>query len=202
MNCVNCVSSRSLQIVRLRSKTPPLTGERSQDRSYLILKHIIVKIFHLLRFCMKQSMIYCRDMAVQYEPRKIHTVENVLRLSGLEPLTYEPKEGDMRSTFLNLGERCNVAGSAMYKKAIVDGEYDKAAAIATKQVFIHSYYSSNCMAIIRSRKSCLTCCFLEDQYSLPHPATLLPFSLRSFIFLLNFLQHDGNIVGEVHLKLI
>ena len=79
----------------------------------------------------------CRDMAIKFEPRKKHPVESVLRLSGLEPLTYEPKEGNMRSTFLNLGERCNVAGSAMYKKAIVDGEYDKAAAIATKQVLEH-----------------------------------------------------------------
>ena len=73
-------------------------------------------------------------MALKYEPRKRHSVESVLRLSGLEPLTYEPNTENMRTTFLNLGERCNVAGSAMYKKAIVDGEYDKAAAIATKQV--------------------------------------------------------------------
>ena len=34
---------------------------------------------------------------------------------------------------LQIGERCNVAGSIMYKKAIVDGNYDKAAAIALKQ---------------------------------------------------------------------
>ena len=61
------------------------------------------------------------------------SVENVLRLSGLEPLTYVPAE-NARTTFLNIGERCNVAGSSMYKKAIVEGEYDKAAAIATKQV--------------------------------------------------------------------
>ena len=77
-------------------------------------------------------------MALKYEPRKRHSVENVLRLSGLEPLTYEPNTENMRTTFLNLGERCNVAGSAMYKKAIVDGEYDKAAAIATKQVCVLS----------------------------------------------------------------
>ncbi|KAL0047395.1 hypothetical protein WJX82_002234 [Trebouxia sp. C0006] len=39
-----------------------------------------------------------------------------------------------RNTFINIGERCNVAGSSIYKKAIVDGNYDKAAAIAVKQV--------------------------------------------------------------------
>ncbi|XRB11026.1 methionine synthase [Pseudoscourfieldia marina] len=40
----------------------------------------------------------------------------------------------MRSTFLNVGERCNVAGSSIYKKAIVDGNFDKALKIALKQV--------------------------------------------------------------------
>jgi len=35
---------------------------------------------------------------------------------------------------LNIGERCNVAGSSIYKKAIVDGNYDKALEIAKKQV--------------------------------------------------------------------
>ena len=40
----------------------------------------------------------------------------------------------MRGTFMNVGERCNVAGSMAYKKAIVDGDYEKAAGIALKQV--------------------------------------------------------------------
>lgn len=39
----------------------------------------------------------------------------------------------MRSTFLMIGERCNVAGSIIYKKAVVDGDYDKAQTIALKQ---------------------------------------------------------------------
>jgi 5-methyltetrahydrofolate--homocysteine methyltransferase len=56
-----------------------------------------------------------------------------MRLSGLEPLTYRPNAKIMRDTFLMIGERCNVAGSSIYKKAIVDGNYDKAASIATKQ---------------------------------------------------------------------
>ena len=67
-----------------------------------------------------------------------------MRLSGLEPRTYEPNSDNMRQTFLSIGERCNVAGSAMYKKAIVDGEYDKAAAIATKQVSMLHIVSRIC----------------------------------------------------------
>lgn len=49
-------------------------------------------------------------------------------------MTYVQSEENPRATFLNIGERCNVAGSMLYKKAIVDGDYDKAHAIALKQV--------------------------------------------------------------------
>ena len=71
----------------------------------------------------------------KYPLRKKHDVEQIMRISGLEPFNYVPAE-NMRDTFMYLGERCNVAGSIMYKKAIVDGDYDKAAAIALKQVRI------------------------------------------------------------------
>eukprot|EP00889_Picochlorum_renovo_P005108 jgi/Picre1/32138/NNA_007485.t1 len=75
-----------------------------------------------------------KKMASEYAPRQKHPVEDIMRLSGLEPLNYRPKEDDMRSTFLKIGERCNVAGSRIYKKAIVDGDYDKALGIAVSQV--------------------------------------------------------------------
>lgn len=70
-----------------------------------------------------------------------------MRLSGLEPMDYVPSAKDPRSTFLNVGERCNVAGSIMYKKAIVDGDYDKAHAIALKQArreFLSALFCSCC----------------------------------------------------------
>jgi len=73
-------------------------------------------------------------MALAYPARKPHAVPNLMRLSGLEPLNYEPDSASMRRTFLNIGERCNVAGSIIYKKAIVAGDYDKAAQIALQQV--------------------------------------------------------------------
>ena len=59
---------------------------------------------------------------------------NIMRISGLEPFNYQPDEKNYRKTFINLGERCNVAGSIIFKKAIVDGNFDKALAIALKQV--------------------------------------------------------------------
>merc|ERR1719399_2685194 len=74
------------------------------------------------------------EMCSTYKPRVVPTVEPLMRLSGLEPLNYAPEAGKLRKTFLNIGERCNVAGSSIFKKAIVDNNYDKALEIAIKQV--------------------------------------------------------------------
>jgi 5-methyltetrahydrofolate--homocysteine methyltransferase len=50
-------------------------------------------------------------------------------LSGLEPL----KVGKL-SNFVNIGERCNVAGSRKFAKLVKEGKYDEALAIAKVQV--------------------------------------------------------------------
>merc|ERR1719262_668621 len=73
-------------------------------------------------------------MSKAYKTRAVPTVEPLMRLSGLEPLNYKPEAGNLRKSFLNIGERCNVAGSSIFKKAIVDNNYDKALEIAIKQV--------------------------------------------------------------------
>jgi 5-methyltetrahydrofolate--homocysteine methyltransferase len=74
------------------------------------------------------------QMVAPYTPRKRHDVPSIMRISGLEPFNYQPDEKNYRKTFINLGERCNVAGSTIFKKAIVDGDFEKALAIALKQV--------------------------------------------------------------------
>lgn len=48
-------------------------------------------------------------------------------LSGLEPLT-------IKDSFINVGERCNVAGSKKFLRLISEGCYDEALSIARKQV--------------------------------------------------------------------
>ena len=52
-----------------------------------------------------------------------------LRLSGLEPLVLTPEIG-----FINVGERCNVAGSRKFLRLINEGNYEEALSIARKQV--------------------------------------------------------------------
>ena len=76
------------------------------------------------------------DMAATYPPRKPHGVAPAMRLSGLLPLNYVPAQepAKQRAAFLNLGERCNVAGSTVFKKAVVEGNWERALAIALKQV--------------------------------------------------------------------
>ena len=51
------------------------------------------------------------------------------RLSGLEPLVLTPE-----LNFVNVGERCNVTGSAAFKKLIKDGQYAEAVEVARQQV--------------------------------------------------------------------
>lgn len=52
-----------------------------------------------------------------------------LRLSGLELLEVKPE-----MNFVNIGERCNVAGSRKFLRLIQEKKYDEALAIARKQV--------------------------------------------------------------------
>ena len=62
-------------------------------------------------------------------PRKIEAREIACRLSGLEALTIKED-----SLFVNVGERTNVTGSAMFKRLIKEENYDQAIAVALQQV--------------------------------------------------------------------
>ncbi len=56
-------------------------------------------------------------------------------LSGLELLNIERSTSNVqRSTFINVGERCNVAGSRKFLRLIKEKNYDEAVTIARKQV--------------------------------------------------------------------
>ena len=62
-------------------------------------------------------------------PRPIPEVEPACRLSGLEPFTIKAD-----SLFVNVGERCNVTGSAVFKRLILEENYDAALQVAQQQV--------------------------------------------------------------------
>ncbi len=62
-------------------------------------------------------------------PRPIPAIEPRCRLSGLEPLSIGPD-----SLFVNVGERTNVTGSAVFKRLITKGDYTAALDVARQQV--------------------------------------------------------------------
>ncbi|MFT4519486.1 MAG: 5-methyltetrahydrofolate--homocysteine methyltransferase [Halioglobus sp.] len=62
-------------------------------------------------------------------PRPIPVPEPACRLSGLEPFNIKPD-----NLFVNVGERCNVTGSAKFKDLILEGEFEAALVVARTQV--------------------------------------------------------------------
>src|SRR5271169_3396001 len=62
-------------------------------------------------------------------PRSVPRIAPACRLSGLEPLNI-----DANSLFVNVGERTNVTGSAMFRKLIEANDYAAAVDLARQQV--------------------------------------------------------------------
>ncbi|MDB4490968.1 methionine synthase [Luminiphilus sp.] len=62
------------------------------------------------------------------QPRVIPSRDGDTHLSGLETFNFSGKN------FVNVGERCNVTGSARFKRLILDGDYAAALDIARMQV--------------------------------------------------------------------
>ncbi len=69
------------------------------------------------------------DVMTKYPPRAIPEIEPACRLSGLEPFNITKD-----SLFVNVGERCNVTGSARFKRLIVEEDYSTALEVALEQV--------------------------------------------------------------------
>ncbi|MDH5515345.1 MAG: homocysteine S-methyltransferase family protein, partial [Gammaproteobacteria bacterium] len=65
----------------------------------------------------------------QHPPRRLPAIEPQCRLSGLEPCNIAAD-----SLFVNVGERTNVTGSAVFKRLIMEGDYEKALDVARQQV--------------------------------------------------------------------
>jgi 5-methyltetrahydrofolate--homocysteine methyltransferase len=69
------------------------------------------------------------DIVSDIAPRKIPEIAPACRLSGLEPFKITAE-----SLFVNVGERCNVTGSAVFKRLILEENYDAALEVARQQV--------------------------------------------------------------------
>lgn len=69
------------------------------------------------------------QLAQGKKPRQPKAKPETMRLSGLDLLDVTPELG-----FVNVGERCNVAGSRKFLRLIKEKNYDEAIGIARKQV--------------------------------------------------------------------
>ncbi|MEI6274556.1 MAG: methionine synthase [Prolixibacteraceae bacterium] len=69
------------------------------------------------------------QLAAKAKPHQKSRPEKATRLSGLEPLTV-----NKLTNFVNIGERCNVAGSIKFARLIRDAKYDEALSIAREMV--------------------------------------------------------------------
>ena len=69
------------------------------------------------------------DAVSTIPPRQVPEIAPACRLSGLEPFTIKED-----SLFINVGERCNVTGSAVFKRLILEENYDAALEVARQQV--------------------------------------------------------------------
>ncbi|PWJ59345.1 5-methyltetrahydrofolate--homocysteine methyltransferase [Dyadobacter jejuensis] len=69
------------------------------------------------------------EVASKHAPRTIPDRSQVMKLSGLEPVSI-----NSLSNFVNIGERCNVTGSKKFARLIREEKYDEALSIAREQV--------------------------------------------------------------------
>jgi 5-methyltetrahydrofolate--homocysteine methyltransferase len=69
------------------------------------------------------------DIAAQAKPHGMIEPNSDTKLSGLEPVTVNEN-----TNFVNIGERCNVAGSRKFARLISEGKYEEALSIARAQV--------------------------------------------------------------------
>ncbi|MFI3319742.1 MAG: methionine synthase [Rikenellaceae bacterium] len=81
-----------------------------------------------------------RGLVDRYQPRTPQQPQHTTTLSGLETLKISAE-----SNFINIGERCNVAGSAKFARLIREGNFDEALSIARAQVDAGAQIVDVCM---------------------------------------------------------
>jgi len=90
------------------------------------------KFVNIIGGCCGTTPDHIRELAKiagKSEPHLRRKKEKKTQLSGLEPVTLTNE-----SVFMNIGERCNVAGSRKFARLIREEKYEEALAIARQQV--------------------------------------------------------------------
>lgn len=107
--------------------------DQSADQMAGILNRFLeLNLLNIVGGCCGTTPAHIASIAKLVEghsPRKIPTIPNYSRYSGLELLELRPNVN-----FVNIGERTNVAGSKKFAKLIAEGNYAEAVTVARQQV--------------------------------------------------------------------
>jgi 5-methyltetrahydrofolate--homocysteine methyltransferase len=106
-------------------ETPDIMGR--QVKEFLDKKTV-----NIIGGCCGTTPEHIREFAKLAKAASPHirrSEEHETRLSGLEPLSISKE-----TNFVNIGERCNVAGSRKFARLIGEGKYDAALSVARDQV--------------------------------------------------------------------
>jgi 5-methyltetrahydrofolate--homocysteine methyltransferase len=106
--------------------------ETPEEMAHQVGDFLDHKFVNIVGGCCGTTPEHIRQLAQKAEhahPHHRHARVKFTQLSGLEPVTLTEE-----SIFLNIGERCNVAGSRKFARLIREEKYEEALAIARQQV--------------------------------------------------------------------
>ncbi len=106
--------------------------QTAEHMKTILAPYISDKLVNILGGCCGTTPAHIKaiaELVVGAEPRTIPTRDHITRVSGLEPLEIRPE-----TNFVNIGERCNVAGSKKFLRLINEKKYEEALGIAREQV--------------------------------------------------------------------
>ncbi|MEE0997404.1 MAG: methionine synthase [Paludibacteraceae bacterium] len=115
--------------------------ETPETMASQVVEYVNEKLVNIIGGCCgttPEHIAAYQDFVNDAEPRKPREKLRDMALSGLEPLVVKScnlETGETeRSLFVNVGERCNVAGSRKFLRLISEKNYEEALSIARQQV--------------------------------------------------------------------
>jgi 5-methyltetrahydrofolate--homocysteine methyltransferase len=106
--------------------------ESPDDMAQVVGEFAASGLVNLVGGCCGTTPDHIRALAAavaDHAPREVPEIPVRCRLSGLEPCNIGPDD-----LFVNVGERCNVTGSAIFRRLIEADDYAAAVAVAREQV--------------------------------------------------------------------
>eukprot|EP00184_Porphyridium_aerugineum_P000348 CAMPEP_0184698692 /NCGR_PEP_ID=MMETSP0313-20130426/5215_1 /TAXON_ID=2792 /ORGANISM="Porphyridium aerugineum, Strain SAG 1380-2" /LENGTH=1237 /DNA_ID=CAMNT_0027157663 /DNA_START=185 /DNA_END=3898 /DNA_ORIENTATION=- len=107
--------------------------ETAQDMANVLETFADEHLINIVGGCCGTTPAHIKAIHDVVQNKPVHhppVLPPLLRLCGLEPFLLDPKVVN----FVNVGERCNVAGSIAFKKHVLAGDFEKMLEVAIKQV--------------------------------------------------------------------